>query len=125
MIKLFKFFKNTLHEITIFVDSNNIYAINPNHEDVICKNFSGKKKVGPMVGSIVCARYCKHCVGCTIRYTHESVEADNIIIQRFVKCKCGHNNIFNVWRRIKYVLSGKHSIIKEINNDGSVRQIGL
>ena len=121
-MKLFNFFKNTVHEITILEDNNNI---NSNHKDLICKNFSSKKKLGSIVGGIDCAHYCKHCVGCTIRYTNESVEADNDIIQRFVKCKCGHNNIFNVCRRIKYVLSGKRPIIKEINDDGSVRQIGL
>lgn len=118
-MKLFNFFKNTVHEITILEDDNNI---NPNREDLICKNFSSKKKLESIVGGIDCARHCKHCVGCTIRYTNESVEADNNIIQRFVKCKCGHNNIFNVCRRIKYVLSGKRPIIKEIDNDG-IRQI--
>ena len=124
-MKLFNFFKNTIQEITILEDDNTVYGINPNREDLICRNFSGKKKLGSIVGGIDCAHYCKHCVGCTIRYTNESVEADNDIIQRFVKCKCGHNNIFNVWRRFKYVLSGKRPIIKEINDDGSVRQIGL
>lgn len=121
-MKLFNFFKNTVHEITILKDGNDI---NPNIEDLICKNFSCKKKLdsgSSIVGGIECARYCKHCVGCTIRYTNESVEADNDIIQRFVKCKCGHNNIFNVCRRIKYVLSGKRPIIKEIHNNG-IRQI--
>lgn len=121
-MKLFNFFKNTVHEITILKDGNDI---NPNIEDLICKNFSSKKKLdsgSSIVGGIECAHYCKHCVGCTIRYIDESVEADNDIIQRFVKCKCGHNNIFNVWRRIKYVLSGKRPIIKEIDNDG-IRQI--
>ena len=121
-MKLFNFFKNTVQEITILEDNNNI---NPNHEDLICKNFSCKKKLdsgSSIVGGIECARYCKHCVGCTIRYIDESVEADNNTIQRFVKCKCGHNNIFNVWRRFKYVLSGKSPIIKEITNNG-IRQI--
>lgn len=121
-MKLFNFFKNTVQEITILEDNNNI---NPNLEDLLCKNFSSKKKLdsgSSIVGGIECARYCKHCVGCTIRYIDESVEADNNTIQKFVKCKCGHNNIFNVWRRFKYVLSGKRPIIKEINNDG-IRQI--
>ena len=121
-MKLFNFFKNTVHEITILKDGNDI---NPNIEDLICKNFSSKKKLdsgSSIVGGIECARYCKHCVGCTIRYIDESVEADNNTIQKFVKCKCGHNNIFNVWRRFKYVLSGKRPIIKEINNNG-IRQI--
>lgn len=121
-MKLFNFFKNTVHEITILEDNNNI---NPNREDLICKNFSSKKKLdsgSSIVGGIECARYCKHCVGCTIRYIDESVEADNNTIQKFVKCKCGHNNIFNVWRRFKYVLSGKRAIIKEINNNG-IRRI--
>ena len=120
-MKLFNFFKNTVQEITILEDNDNI---NPNLEDLICKNFSSKKKLGSIVvmGGIDCAHYCKHCVGCTIRYTNESVEADNNVIQGFLKCKCGHNNIFNVWRRFKYVLSGKRPIIKEIDNDG-IRQI--
>lgn len=121
-MKLFNFFKNTVHEITILEDDNTVYGINSNCEDLICRNFSGKKKLGSIVGGIECAHYCKHCVGCTIRYTNESVEADNNIVQRFVKCKCGHNNIFNVCRRIKYVLSGKRPIIKEIHNNG-IRQI--
>lgn len=120
-MKLFNFFKNTVQEITILEDNNNI---NSNLEDLICKNFSIKKKLGSIVGDIDCAHYCKHCVGCTIRYTNESVEADNNTIhyQWFVKCKCGNNNIFNVWRRFKYVLSGKRAIIKEINNNG-IRRI--
>ena len=94
---------------------------------VVCKNYSSKKnslfpESGTPTGSPECTLYCKHCVGCTIRYTDASVKGDNKVIQRFVKCKCGHNNIFNVWRRIKYILLGRRVILKVITNDG-IKQI--
>ena len=124
-MKLFNFFRNTLQEVTIVKDGNcpNEYL----NENAICKNYSDKNNrpftvSGTPIGGTECTQYCKHCIGCTIRYTDDSVKDNNKIVQRFVKCKCGHNNIFNIWRRIKYVLSGKHVILKVITNDG-IKQI--
>lgn len=116
-MRLFNFFRNTLHEVTI-VNNDNYSKRND-----ICKNYSTKKDSKILVsdiliGGLECTQYCKHCVGCTIRYTDASVKGDNKVVQRFVKCKCGHNNIFNVWRRIKYVISGKSTILKVITNEG-------
>lgn len=123
-MSLFNFFRNTLHEVTevdIVKDDNypNAYL----KGSVICKNYSPEKNVpfsvsGTSMGGHECTKYCKHCVGCTIRYIDVSVKGDNKVVQRFVKCKCGHNNIFNVWRRIKYVLSGRRTILKVITNNG-------
>lgn len=120
-MSLFNFFKNTLHEVTIVKDDNykNVY---PKGNDV-CKNYSSVKN-NPFsssyahIGSPECTQYCKHCVGCTIRYTDASMKCENKIVQRFVKCKCGHNNIFNIWRRIKYVISGRRVILKIITKEG-------
>ena len=120
-MSLFNFFRNTLHEVTIVKDDNykNVY---PKGNDV-CKNYSSVKN-NPFssscahIGSPECTQYCKHCVGCTIRYTDASMKCDNKIVQRFVKCKCGHNNIFNIWRRIKYVISGRRVILKFITKEG-------
>ena len=124
-MSLFNFFRNKLHEVTVVKNDNcpNGYS---NGND-ICKNYSSKKNSlftvsGTPMGSPECALYCKHCVGCTIRYTDTSVKGDNKVVQRFVKCKCGHNNIFNIWRRIKYILSGRRAILKVITNDG-IKQI--
>lgn len=124
-MSLFNFFRNTLHEVTIVEndDCPNAYS---NGND-ICKNYSSKKNSllsasGTPMGSPECALYCKHCVGCTIRYTDASVKGDNKVVQRFVKCKCGHNNIFNIWRRIKYILSRRRVVLKVITNDG-IKQI--
>ena len=124
-MSLFNFFRNKLHEVTVVKNDNcpNGYS---NGND-ICKNYSSKKNSlftvsGTPIGSPECALYCKYCVGCTIRYTDASVKGDNKVVQRFVKCKCGHNNIFNIWRRIKYILSGRRAILKVITNDG-IKQI--
>ena len=124
-MSLFNFFRNTLHEVVIMRDDN--YPDGYPIENVICKNYLGEKKGrfskwGPLMGGTDCTHHCKHCVGCTIRYTSSSYEDCNKDTQCFVKCKCGHNNIFNIWRRIKYVLSGKRAIIKVITKDG-IKQI--
>ena len=124
-MSLFKFFRNTLHEITVVKTGNypNVYS----EGNVICNNYSSEHNNGAFsvsstpTGGIECTQCCKHCVGCTVRYTDESVKGDSVV-QYFVKCKCGHNNIFNVWRRIKYVMSGRRVIFKVITNNG-IKQI--
>ena len=120
-MSLFNFFRNKLHEVTVVKNDNcpNGYS---NGND-ICKNYSTEKKSkfsesGTTIGGPKCTQYCNHCVGCTISYMDDSVKGHNKIEQRFVKCKCGHNNIFNVLRRIKYVLSGRRTILKVITNYG-------
>lgn len=127
-MSLFNFFRRALHEVTIVKDDNCPDAYSKGND--ICKNYSSENDSSVLVsetaiGGIECTQYCKHCVGCTIRISDASVKGDNKVVQKFVKCKCGYNNIFNIWRRIKYVMSGKHTILKVITNEGikGIKQI--
>ena len=124
-MSLFNFFRNTLHEVTIVKNGN--WPKSYSNGNTVCNSYSIEKNCPfstseVIIGSNVCRRYCKHCLGCTTRYTAASYKGYYKEIQYFVKCKCGHNNIFNIWRRIKYVLSGKRTITKIITNDG-IKQI--
>lgn len=124
-MRLFNFFRNTFQEISIVKNGN--WPKTYLNGNTVCNGYSIEKNCPfstseTIIGSNICRRYCKHCVGCTIRYTAASYEDYNKEIQCFVKCKCGHNNIFNVLRRIKYVLFGKRAIIKVITND-EIKQI--
>lgn len=110
-MSLFNFFKDTKHEITIHGDERGNLD-----SHVVCTNCTATDKE-VRIGSDACVRSCKHCVGCTIRYANPSTFK---LTDGVVECACGHNNIHNKFRRLKFVMNGKERVSKYFYSDGSI-----
>ena len=110
-MSLLNFFRNTKHEIIIHADERG--NLSPH---IVCSNCSVTDNE-VRIGSDACVRSCKHCVGCTVRYTdpHTFKLTDGV-----VECACGHNNIYNKLRRLRFVIGGKERDSKYFYSDGSV-----